>query len=654
MRPLRSNTPGLGVGRVINLTPPMDWRMAATVAVSSGISDSQSALAAGQASKASKSRPSFTVASSGTEYIEYTVSESGQALLSWLGQNSGTATVTLNGVDQSFSPRFPTGGSVSGSAAMMTAGGRRQFMKLTVQANDVIRLTIAAGASTRTVLPLLHRIPETGPWEAYVIFGASRESDGLTCKLIEDDVIADDATRDPVVFSHALSGADLADIVPLVDEAAPLYVGVAPYSILGNVLGNTITAQRPYDASEATAINANLAAIAADLASFTVLPCSTSYRQYPGAPAVTPSDQSGGSLVYNDNVLFPAIASNFPGMYDAALARPRIDSYLAILRARASLNADGIHDAYPQERAEWVRTAFKRVKNGSWAGISSQAEVRVSAAEANSTVKANALTEYTEATYTMLALAASGEKAALQARLDVIYPTALFYEAVRLIDAAEITLSQSDKDIAQTALNAASAAGYAGATSPNTIAAQQARIDAIVVISFDQTIKIGFGSATAVSTWNRTNSISTTGVIIADLLNDAGASTGVGLNVTTAASINSTNSGLTSAVSDVPSAILTNTWTLAGNIAYKLTGLDPAKTYDVLLMASRSGASDGRLVTYSINGVTQSPVIDPMGNVNNFVLATNVSPNGSGEISVVATRTGSFGHHTAMIVKRRA
>ncbi len=652
---------GIGLGMCFGVsagstapTPLLDWRMPATVTTSAGISGSQSALAAGQATAASKSRPSFTVAISGTEYVEYEVAEAGTVLLSWLGAfGNSTVTVTLNGVDQSYTPRFPSGGSVAGGTVMSNNGGRRQFMKLDVAEGDAVRLTVAAGTTERIVRPLLHSIPESRPWEAYVIFGNSREHDGMACKLIEDAIIADDATRDPVFFSYADPGAALSTIADHVTNNISDYVGAAYYVFLGGITGQDITANRPYTSGQKAAIDAEYAQImAAVLDDFTVLWGNTSYRQYTG---ITADDQTGGALEYNDEVTHPAVLAYTPELYNVPLARPYMDSYLTVLRWRAFLTDDR-HGAYTQQNTEYVRSIFKYVKNGSWAGIVTFPELLVSTAETDSTVEANALTSYTEATYAMLALASTAEKTSMEARLAAIYARALFFEAKRLITAAETSLLQADKDLAQDALDLADSEGFVDMASPNTIAEQQARIDAIVVNAYDQTVKVGFGSNTAVATWNRTASIAT-GVIFASLLDDAGAATGIGINVTSAAGLTVTNTGLTSALPAVPSAILTNSWSKNGTIAYTITGLDPARLYDIFLMPSRSGSNDGRTTTYTVNGVSRTPVIQPMGNVgatsSGYVDLTNISPNGSGEITVSSANTGSFGYQTVLIIRRR-
>lgn len=99
-------------GPVTPATPPEDWRMPATVTASSGLSAFQTALQAGQATAASKTRPSFVVPAGATEYVDYTVAASAtpQMLVVRAGGASnspGTPTIAIGGVDAGFVPQYP-------------------------------------------------------------------------------------------------------------------------------------------------------------------------------------------------------------------------------------------------------------------------------------------------------------------------------------------------------------------------------------------------------------------------------------------------------------------------------------------------------------------------------------------------------------------
>ena len=654
-RPTTLRLAGLRPGLNAPTTVPADWRMPATVATSSGLTGSQSALAAAQAAASSKSRPSVTIASGATEYIEWTVQSSGTAILSWLGQSAGTASVAKNGADQGFAVVAPSGSDIDGVSGI---GGRRQFWSGTVAVGDVIRLTIAAGAAARTVYPLLHLKPASGPWDAHVVFGASREAYAFGSKLMEDDIIAADATRDPIIFNYAVAGQVVSFVATNAQTAAPIYSGVARYALLGNIIGNNVSGARPYTSGQKSALDASIATITSALSGYTIGFANTSYRSYyVTAPVVTsglggvPTAQENGSAPYNDAVVHPAIASYAPASYDASLQRARIDDYLAILYNRGSLT-DEIHGAEAAERALWVATWFTYVRTGNWG--TSQIEQRVAGAEATASTKATALTNYNEAVYAMAALASTSAKTALQARLNAIYPTVLFYEAVRLIDLAAASGTQAAKDTAQTALNAASTAGYSGGTSPNTIAAQQARIDAIVIASYDQIVQVGFGATTGVTGWNRIAPAAATGSIATDLLTSAGASTGIGLNVTDAGTGNSANTGLTSAVPEIPTTILAATWAETGNgITFEITGLTVGRLYTLWLMPSRSTGT-ASTTQFVVNGTARGAAVANNNNVSDYRVVTDVAPDAGGKITVRAQRgTGSYVYMTVLRLLRQ-
>lgn len=634
---------------------PADWRMPASVATSSGLTASQTTLAAAQSAASSKSRPSVTVASGATEYIEWTVQSAGTAILSWLGQSAGTASVAKNGTDQGFGVVAPSGSDIDGVSG---TGGRRQFWSGTVAVGDVIRLTIAAGAAARTVYPLLHLKPASGPWDAHVVFGASREAYAFGSKLMEDDIIAADATRDPIIFNYAVVGQVVSFVATNGQTAAPIYAGVARHALLGNIIGNNVSGARPYTSGQKSALDASIATIATAMSGYTIGFANTSYRSYTSAPAVAsglggvPTAPENGSAPYNDAVIGPSISTYAPACYDSSLQRARIDDYLAILYNRGSLT-DEVHGAEAAERALWVATWFNYVRTGNWG--TSQIEQRVAGAEASASTKATALTNYNEAVYAMAALAATSAKTALQARLDAIYPTVLFYEAVRLIDLAVASVTQAAKDTAQAALNAASTAGYSGGTSPNTIAAQQARIDAIVIASYDQIVQVGFGSTTAVTGWNRIAPAASTGVIATDLLTSAGGSTGIGLNVTDAGTGNSANTGLTSAVPEIPTTILAATWAETGNgITFEITGLTVGRLYTLWLMPSRSTGT-ASTTQFVVNGTSRGAAVTNNNNVTDYRVVTDVAPDAGGKITVRAQRgTGSFVYMTVLRLLRQA
>jgi hypothetical protein len=624
---------------------PEDWRLPVTQTTRSGGADASSFQTA-QASAAAKTRPSWTINSAATDWIAWQITPAiaTSGILSFAGASVGTPTVEISsdstdGSDGTWASlgyvdHYPTGSDVGGSGS-----GRRQHCVIAAgAAGRWVRLTIAAGGSARTVAPLLHLVPASGPWDAHVAFGASREDQGMGSTAMETSIIAAFPNRDPIVFNYALSSQTVDGLAGIVDDLVTAYEGVTAYATLGSILGNDITADRAYDGAEKAALDADIDTIVETLqaAGMSVGFGNTSYRAYTGAPVVTPDSQAGGSLEYNDNVTHPKILEHTTASYDGSLGRARIDEYLLTLKYR-SLLADQVHGTagqYTEVRAMWVDSWYRYLYTGSWG--TSQVEQRVAAAEATPT---EAL--YNEGDYAVSALTASSAKTALEARLAVVYPLALLDTADDLITAAEASRLQADIDTAQTALDAAETAG----ADPSTVSDYQDRIDAIVPL-VGITVKIGHGGTGAVAGWNRSAAI-TVGVAIADLLDDTGASTGWGYEITNAAT--STTTGMTGVAGGfwVPDDILVNgILDTANSIVFKLTGLNDAKLYNLKLMPSRS-SSPVRAVKYTVNGAVQAD-IEAAGNLTVYATVNDVVPV-SGEITVTVARgTGSsFTLHNA-------
>ncbi|WP_230280286.1 hypothetical protein [Croceicoccus sp. Ery15] len=132
------------------------------------------------------------------------------------------------------------------------------------------------------------------------------------------------------------------------------------------------------------------------------------------------------------------------------------------------------------------------------------------------------------------------------------------------------------------------------------------------------------------------------GVRIADALDIDGNPTGMGVDVTDAPNVSNNNGTVLSGVAAIPNPMLNTAWVEYGESAsLDLTGLDPAKTYDLVLMASINDSS-GRAVLFRVNGVDLSPQYDASQNTSNANYVEGVSPNGSGKITITILRgTGS-------------
>lgn len=623
--------------------------MPATVSVSSGLTGSLTSLQSAQATAASKLRPSVTVAQGVTETISYAVDSSTTDLIwTWVGPNMGTIVPSIDGSPISYTPQFPEGSDMYGST-----GGRRQFVLVPAGGARTLSLAITGGTGGSTVYPLLFKKPASGPVDTHLYNGQSREAQNIDCRVLENDIIAAFPGKEPLVFNWARSSQNAAWNASVAPAAAALYAGCVSYVTFGSVLGNDENSYHPYTPDQKAGLDASLASMYSAYAGFIPAPGNTSYRIRSALP-----DHSQGSAPYNDAVGHPAIAAYAPDYYNATYLRAWVDEYEAIRSARGALTDDR-HGAAIQTRALWVATHHKRVYDGSWAGVVPQVEKRVLEAEAAATVKATAMVAYTEAAYMMPELAASAGKTALQARVDAVRPVAMFYEAVRLIDVADASKTEGDKTTAKTALDAAVTAGYTGGTDPNTYLYQNGRITAIVTASHDQIIKLAFGSNTGIAGFNR-SSIVALGVVFANLKDINGVDTGISLTLTNAPTGVNTQTGLVSAVADVPDAALTATWSDTSNqIGADLDGMPAGRLWDIAFMSSRvSGTPSATRIT--VNG----SVIGDMQNDNNVsqtVLASGVAPNGAGKTTLLASKgtvddtgsTSSFTYLTVMIMKRR-
>lgn len=75
---------------------------------------------------------------------------------------------------------------------------------------------------------------------------------------------------------------------------------------------------------------------------------------------------------------------------------------------------------------------------------------------------------------------------------------------------------------------------------------------------------------------------------------------------------------------------------------FKITGLDPAKAYDLKFFASRAGVADNRETGYTVVGASTATVaLNAANNVTNTVTATAVKPDGAGEITISLAPTAN-------------
>ena len=602
----------------------VDWRAPMTMATSAGLSGSLAALTAAQATSASKSRPSFTITGVATEYVEATAIIAGTYLVSWLGElSTSTTTITKNAVSVPYAQQFPSGTSL---ASVTGTGGRRQVVSVVCVPGDVIRFT-SAGTVTRTIYLLIHKKPTSGSMDSYGIIGASRETDGVGCKLLEDAIIADDATRDPLVFNWAASGASFTTVASLVPAFTSTYDGVISYAYLGNLMGGYITPNHPYSSAQDTAINTEWTNVVNGINNkFTMIVSNHSFRNYgidgTNLPATPPTSQTGGSKGYNDAHVNPRVLSLSPNFYNSTTGTSYHDIYSDKIRYRFTL-IDGIHGSYASDRTEMVRGPFKFTKTGSWASFVTIPESMVTTAETNATNKALSYNTFIEAQYVVDGMATSADKTSKLARLAAIKASAYFYDAVRQIDLFVASQYQPDKDAAQAQLTLASSYGWVG-TSPNTIADQQARINAVSVITMAQICHLALGTSSAITGFNVSTSI-TNGVVFANLTNTASAASGISFTWTDAPNIaSSASQAIPSAFSYIPNTALLFTDTDTNDTIVGTFGVNPLKTYQVFALPSR-GAEVAYNCEYLINGVLQPGVFNAANNGNTMMLATGIT-----------------------------
>lgn len=626
--------------------------MPAIVATSSGLSGSQSALASASAAPVSKARPSATVASGSTDWIEWEVQASGQALLSFIPRSSGHGfAIALDGEDQNFAKAIPVGTGES---------NRRQAHVMTVTAGQKIRLIIAANGAACTIEPLLHLIPASGPWDAHLLIGPSLLQDGYQSSAYESSIRAVFPNRDPVAFNYARTGYTVAQIDGIVPQALVHFGQAARYAWCGGLLANDIANDAP-DAAKISSRATSMAAIVDKLegAGLTVGMGSTRYIKYSGD--AVPANQTTGTRPYDLAITFPFIRERLPQLWQADIDRPRYDEYLLTLNSR-DLHSDHIHGSsaqYALERTAIAETWHRFLYTGTW-GYTPQIERILAEAEAAATNEADAFVRYIEADFAVIGLGSGGPKDAFRARLEAIRATTLFFEAKRLIAVAEASKAPADKTAAQNALDAARAAGFVDRASPDTIAEQQTRIAAIAGATFDQIVQIVFGTAApGVANWNGfAFSGNTSAPTPHALVDERGAASGVSLVVENLLGPSNFTNGPQSGsqIAEFPDPLIRSVMVIStGNgLDAKLTGLVPGRVYDIVAVGSGNSGL-GRRTALFVNGVNQGDR-DERDRLANPWRVSSVAADANGKIGVDFFKGSGSGYVYAvgLVLKRHA
>lgn len=640
-----------GIAPAVPKVPPADWRMPASVTTSQGIVNMQPALAAASSSASARQRPTVTIPDASTQRIEWAVAEGGEAILSFIPRaTTGSYTVALDGVDQGFAKAIPEGTSEV---------ARRQAICLPVAAGQAIRLTITTSGGACDIEPLLHRKPDAGPWDALLVFGPSLLQTGYQSSAMESSILAAFPTRDPILFNYARTSYTAAQLAAISDEAVAHFGDCARYAWVGGILVNGMANDVP-GATKIAADTAQLTTIFDNFeaAGLTVGMGTTRYIKYGGAGA--PEDQTTGARAYDSAIVSPFIASHIPDLYDLAIQRPRVEEYLLDLYHR-DLHSDYIHGSgaqYALERAMIADTFLRRVYTGSWSYVS-QIEARIAMAEADSIDSAKAVASHMEAGYAVRALDPGAPRDAFQARLDAVWPRVLFFDAKRLIAVAELSRAPADKASAQDALDAANAAGFVDMASPNTNAEQQARIDAIAGVAFDQVVQVQFGNPASTGGWNVIapgGNISAPGTAY-PLVESSGAASGVSLVIEGIISPTNSATGPStgSQIEEFPDPrlqhlVLTSN---GGGLNTKFTGLDDGATYDLVAVGTGNNAANRRTALV-VNGVNHGDRGEN-DRLTNPWRVPNLAPV-AGEIDVNFVRgTGSgYTYAVGLVLKRHA
>ena len=373
---------------------------------------------------ANNARPSYTLAANTPRTIAWkigAVADPG-AFIAYIVDKSGYTAVaeqsfdSTNNVDGTWSRLtdaivFPSGGTSSQGAA-----NTRQIAMVPAGPARWIRLTLTHTASANVYYPAVYQRPTSGLSNVWLGVGASLEGYGMWSKDMEDAIVAAYPAQDPVFLRYAVGGTTVSTIKNSPAEvAATHWANLFSYVIVGNAIGNDITANQPISGTSQTTINTirtNYDTLLTAFPGKIVFPVRTTYRAYSG---VTPTAQDGGSLPFNIQIVDPSVATNQSSAYDSSLSIPRVDLYSAALLNRGSLNSgDPVHySTYVWYQAELVRTAVRFAYTGAWPA--SFIETQVAKAE-STTLTA----DINEAQYSVNSLVAGSAKTAFQNRLNAL------------------------------------------------------------------------------------------------------------------------------------------------------------------------------------------------------------------------------------------
>ncbi len=165
------------------------------------------------------------------------------------------------------------------------------------------------------------------------------------------------------------------------------------------------------------------------------------------------------------------------------------------------------------------------------------------------------------------------------------------------------------------------------------------------------------GSQQAPAPWNNTNKVPALNDNFANLKDETGANSGIGLVVTTnwAGIGNGTNvlgakTGNNSGV--YPDNVIRSAyWSTTVAQTFRITGLNAAYKYNFTMFGSRGGVNDNRTTVYTIKGTSVS--LNAAGNTSNTVSINSVQPEADGTLTLtIKNGTGSsFSYLNALVIE---
>jgi hypothetical protein len=611
---------------------PNDWRMVASAAYSTQ-AGAAATLMADQSTPASKGRTKYTVAAGEVASFAYRVAASVTGLIFPVWRESGTAVLTFeastDSTDGANGTWLPVAYSPTNNEEQVAYPGPGPERWVRVTANGV-----PLSAAT-VIMPRLNQKPVSGPWDCRAIIGASRE-DSRNAAGIYAAIMARYPNCDPIIVHIAKPGDGGTKVIEHLNAKLPGLTGAICYGILGSVYGNDVTDYRPYGESSKAGIDNAANQMVALLKNAGIIPIfsDTSLRLYKSEPVVTITTQdNGGSLTYNQQAIWPAIARLVPDSYDPDYKIARNSHYFYTVYTRGNLGTDGIHSTATgyQRMNEYEATTYERfIHEGTWPVSFPEKVVEFAEASANyggTTTEARAA--HLEITYQLFGLPDTTFKTALVARQAAVLRQIFYREAEAFVVAYEAAPSQANLDAANAQIAIAEANGAVVAPLRARLASPPAP-NRIVQFAFRNYLAPGWNAFSASVLGVKTVFPYKTpgGVDDPDnttLFDSQGNETPYGVEILRAWNKSDTNGPLTSLIEGFPDAVMqTYALGLQGSPGeLRLTGLNPAKRYTLVLTAGTRSTSAGS-TRFTVTG-TEAIIVEPIPASNNNTIARVVS-----------------------------